>query len=203
MAQSKDLLRIGKISSFNYPKGTARITYEDKGQSTTAEMPFLSWQYWMPKVGDQVLVAHLSNGTCAAVILGPVWHDGHRPVEGFEGLYRREYSNQKGLANERYDSNEKAYTQTITGTIGIAATKEWSVNVGGNTLSIKNDGTITVTALKEITVKAPKLRIIGDIQIEGKQDITKAITTNEDVMAGEQKISLVNHTHDGISKPKS
>ncbi len=169
MAKSKDLLRIGKISSFNYPKGTARITYEDKGQSTTAEMPFLSWQYWMPKVGDQVMVAHLSNGTCAAVILGPVWHDGHRPVEGFEGLYRREYSNKEGQANERYDANEEAYTQTITGTVGIAATKGWSVTVGGNTLRIKDDGTITVKALKEITVKAPKLRIIGDIQAEGEQ----------------------------------
>lgn len=35
-------LRIGKISSFNYPKGTARVTYEDKDGSTTAEFPFLS-----------------------------------------------------------------------------------------------------------------------------------------------------------------
>ena len=109
----KDYLRIGKISSFNYPNGTARITYEDKDGSTTTEMPFLSWQYWMPKVGDQVLVAHLSTGTCAAVILGPVWHDGHRPHEGFEGLYRREYSNQRGLASERYDAKTKAYNQSV------------------------------------------------------------------------------------------
>ena len=72
-------LRIGKISSIDYPKGTAKITYEDKGDSTTAFFSFLAWQYWMPNVGDQVFVAHLSNGTCAATILGPVWHDGHRP----------------------------------------------------------------------------------------------------------------------------
>ena len=37
----KDYLRIGKISSFNYPKGTARITYEDRNSSTTVEMPFI------------------------------------------------------------------------------------------------------------------------------------------------------------------
>ena len=60
----KDYLRIGKISSFNYPKGTARITYEDRNSSTTVEMPFIAWEYFMPEVGDQVLVAHLSNGTC-------------------------------------------------------------------------------------------------------------------------------------------
>ena len=67
-------LRIGKISSFNFPKGTARVTYEDKDGSTTAEFPFLSWQYMMPEVGDQVLVAHLSNGT------------GMAPGGGLQGL---------------------------------------------------------------------------------------------------------------------
>lgn len=156
MAESTDVLRIGKISSFNYPKGTARITYEDKNQSTTVEMPFLSWQYWMPKVGDQVLVAHLSNGTCAAVILGPVWHDGHRPVEGFKGLYRREYSNIDGLANERYDANEKAFTQTVTGTVDIKATDRWSVTVGASTIILTPDG---------ITIKAPALNILVDTTI--------------------------------------
>ena len=86
------ILRIGKISSINYPNGTARITYEDKDKSTTAEFSFLAWQYWMPKVGDQVLVAHQSNGTSSAVILGPVWHDDHRPPEGQEELYRKDYN---------------------------------------------------------------------------------------------------------------
>ncbi len=156
MAESKDVLRIGKISSFNYPKGTARITYEDKKQSTTVEMPFMSWQYWMPKVGDQVLVAHLSNGTCAAIILGPVWHDGHRPMEGFEGLYRREYANIDGLANERYDANETAFTQTVTGTIDIKATDRWSTTVGASSITLTPDG---------ITIKAPVLKIIVDTTI--------------------------------------
>ena len=156
MAECKDVVRIGKISSFNYPKGTARITYEDKKQSTTVEVPFMSWQYWMPKVGDQVLVAHLSNGTSAAVILGPVWHDGHRPVEGFEGLYRREYSNNEGLANERYDTNEQAFTQTVKGTVDIKTTERWSVMVGASSITITPDG---------ITIKTPKLDILVDTTI--------------------------------------
>ena len=33
MADS-NILRIGKISSINYPEGTARISYEDKDGST-------------------------------------------------------------------------------------------------------------------------------------------------------------------------
>ena len=50
MADS-NILRIGKISSINYPEGTARISYEDKDGSTTSELPFLAWEYWMPKIG--------------------------------------------------------------------------------------------------------------------------------------------------------
>lgn len=82
MSYEKGYLRIGKLSKIDYPNGKASVTYEDLNDSTTATFSFLAWQYWMPKEGDQVLVAHQSNGTCAAVILGPVWHDGHRPRRG-------------------------------------------------------------------------------------------------------------------------
>ena len=58
MAESKDVLRIGKISSFNYPKGTARITYEDKKQSTTVEMPFMSWQYLIDRKSTRLNSSH-------------------------------------------------------------------------------------------------------------------------------------------------
>lgn len=168
-----NLIRIGKISSFNYPKGTARITYEDKEQSTTVEMPFLccSWQYWMPKVGDQVLVVHLSNGSCAAMILGPIWHNGHRPPEGYEGLYRKEYSNNEGMAYERYDRNVPIFNQYITGKVEIEATEKWQVTVGAsqiiitpNDITIKTPdlkiqaaNTITETAGTSITETAPKI----------------------------------------------
>lgn len=85
-------LRIGKISSINYAKGTARVTYEDRGRETTSELPFIAWEYWMPKVADQVLVGHLSNGTQAGVIIGPVWHNGKRPPAAGAKRYHKELS---------------------------------------------------------------------------------------------------------------
>ena len=81
MADS-NILRIGKISSINYPEGTARISYEDKDSSTTSELPFLAWEYWMPKIGDQVLVGHLSNGSCAGVIIGHLLAGSRRATPG-------------------------------------------------------------------------------------------------------------------------
>lgn len=98
MNANTQVLRIGKVSSINYKNGTARVTYEDRGGSTTSEMPFLAWEYWMPRVSDQVLVGHLSNGSSSAVILGPVWNASHRPYEYGEGLFRKELSTTKNKA---------------------------------------------------------------------------------------------------------
>ena len=163
----KDAIRIGKISSIDYQKGTARMTYEDKSDSTTAMFSFLAWQYWMPKAGDQVLVAHLSNGSCSAVILGPVWHEGHRPPEGFEGLYRKDYSHPAGLAFERYDANEKAYREEITGTITIRPSESWMLQVGSCTVIADRSGGISITAPAGITIAAPTVTVTGEVITRG------------------------------------
>lgn len=147
---SSDTLRIGKISSIDYPKGTARITYEDKNDSTTAMFSFLAWQYWMPKEGDQVLVAHLSNGSCSAVILGPVWHNGHRPPEGFEGLYRKDFNREYGKAYERYDHNTGVFT----------------LQIGAVTITIDASGSVTIDA-DTVTVNAKDTNINGNLTVQG------------------------------------
>ena len=159
MADS-NILRIGKISSINYPEGTARISYEDKDGSTTSELPFLAWEYWMPKIGDQVLVGHLSNGSCAGVIIGPVWHGDYQPADGREGVYRKEYSNEPGTANETYDAGAKAYSQTIDGTAEATATESWTIQVGGCTIQANKDGTMTIMASKKITINAPEVEFL-------------------------------------------
>lgn len=107
------VLRIGKISSINYANGTARVTYEDRGGNTTGELPFLAWTYWMPKIEDRVLVGALSNGSTSAVILGPVWHEGHRPVAHGAGRYHQEMGPVDEEAFLDYDKD--------TGVLQIAA----------------------------------------------------------------------------------
>lgn len=102
ITMDKQVLRIGKISSINYKNGTARVTYEDRENATTKELPFLAWTYWMPEIGQKVLVGHLSNGTTSAVILGPLWCDGHRPGEYGADLYLQEMSHTSGQAVDEY-----------------------------------------------------------------------------------------------------
>lgn len=39
----KDPIRIGKISSFDFKKGVAKITYENRRDSTTVNFSMLGW----------------------------------------------------------------------------------------------------------------------------------------------------------------
>lgn len=172
MPDKQQLLRVGKISSINYENGTARVTYEDKDGSTTPEIPFLAWEFWMPKIEDQVLVGHLSNGSSRAVIIGPFWYDGHRPHQGREGLYRKEFTNEKGKDGAEYDAKAASYT----------------IKAGGCTIVLR-DGKATITAPNGIRALAD-MTAAGDLTVEG------AATVTGDVTGG--GISLDNHTHTGV-----
>lgn len=172
------VLRIGKISSINYEKGTARVTYEDRDGSTTIELPFLAWEYWMPKIEDRVVTGHFTNGTTGAVILGPLWHDDNRPIEGAEGIYRKEYENEQGAAYERYSERDKSL----------------KIVAGGVTLTLQG-GTLTVSGSMSVS---GNLAVSGDLTVGGKATVAGAVaaasaSTTGDMTAG--GISAKSHTH--------
>jgi phage baseplate assembly protein gpV len=100
-------IRLGKISSINYEAGKARVVYEDRDKSVTSELPFLAWQYHMPKINDLVVVACFSNGTVAGVILGPIYGAANVPHKGAEGVFRQEMSNVKNEAVLFYDEKKR------------------------------------------------------------------------------------------------
>ena len=104
--------RTGRVSAIDYAAGTYEVTYFDRGKSVTRQINAQSnGEYMMPEIGQIVSGSHNSNGTAAATTTGTVWNKTNRPAEGYRGLFRREYSNQKGLAYERYDANTGVYTQ--------------------------------------------------------------------------------------------
>ena len=187
------VLRIGKISSVNYQNGTARITYEDRDSATTIELPVLAWEYWMPEVEDRVLVGHLSNSSTAAVILGPLWHEGHRPIEGKEGLRRREYEHTQGAAYERYDEETKSLEIVAGGC--IVKLQGGTVAITGN-LSVSGDlavtGKITAGGIVHVDgdISGPNLSLTGNATVAGTVAATGDVTA-----AG---ISGKSHTHTGV-----
>lgn len=134
---SKEITRVGKVSSVNYETGKIKVAYHEKDDSVTREIPLLSNEYQMPPIGSQVLVVHLANGTEAGVVLGRPWSDKNMPAEGGEGLYRKELGTTSGEAYIRYQG----------GTLLIHAENvviEGNLSVNGN-LSVS--GTISGTVV--------------------------------------------------------
>lgn len=127
-----DLIRVGRISSINYEAGTARVLYTDRDNSVSTELPFLSYEYFMPEVDDLVFVLHLPNGTENGLILGRAWNDTLRPPEGEKGVYRKDFSNKHGEAYIRFDGD--ALTIKTVGNIKIEAGKDIVVN--GKTINL-------------------------------------------------------------------
>lgn len=102
-------IRIGKVSSINYKNGMVRVAYQDKDGAVTAELPMLNngREYYMPSVGDSVLVAHLSNGASRGVAIGTYWNKKNSPPAAGEGVYHKRLS-KNGEADIGYDAAGKA-----------------------------------------------------------------------------------------------
>lgn len=98
-----DEIRIGKVSSVDSATGMVEVTYEDR-DSVTDMFPYLSLngEYKPPDIGSNVLVAHLSNGSCAGIVVGTYWNESNRPQETGK-IYRKDISKNPGEAYIRYD----------------------------------------------------------------------------------------------------
>ena len=82
----EDVVRVGNISAVDPDAGMARVYYPDR-DSTTAPLHLFAFhsEYALPKVGDQVVVLHLSNDTSSGVILGRLWGTAEPPQAGMAG----------------------------------------------------------------------------------------------------------------------
>lgn len=131
---NNDVIRIGKVSSVNATAGMVRVTYPDKDNSVTAELPVFSFtgEYRMPEVGSQVLVVHLSNGAAAGIVLGNYWNKSAPPPVN-SGFYK--------------DLGDGAYISNSGGVITIHADKiilDGTTTIDGTTVI---DGTTTINGI--------------------------------------------------------
>lgn len=85
-------IRIGTVGTVNYQKAMVSVVYTDMNDLATAELPYFSFtgEYKMPKIGEQVLVLHLSNGESFGVVLGGFYSEEDIPKETGEGLFYKQ-----------------------------------------------------------------------------------------------------------------
>lgn len=80
----KNLIRVGRISSVDPGKATARVVFEAQGV-VSYDLPVLQRQtlrnkdYWLPDVGEHVVCIFLPTGNAEGFILGSIYSDEDQP----------------------------------------------------------------------------------------------------------------------------
>lgn len=190
-------IRVGKVSSIDYPSGMIRVVYHDKDDDVTRPIPLFSSEYAMPPVGALVAVVHLSNGAEAGVVLGRPWSNKLTPPEGFEGLYRKDFDLTPWKCYIRYDANvpeslyhtegddyqeilgkqetlvKKDRKDTTEGSYQEAVTQNSTTEIGGDrTQTVQGSRTSTVQGDDGVTVTGKRtLQVGGDAAatVQGSQ----------------------------------
>lgn len=193
-------VRLGNVSSIDYENGLCEVTYPDRDDTVTEMVPMLSnREYRMPEVDDLVVVLHPGDSPEDAVILGTIWNEKIKPVEGKEKVFRKEYCNEDGKAYRKFDANAKELLDFVDGK-KILKAKSLEVKVGGTTVTISESGSVKVDSPAGIEIKAS-----GELKLSATTLTASAATVNITGGGGDVTVSgksLVNHTHNGnLGKP--
>ena len=175
-------IRVGKVSSIDYPSGMIRVVYHDKDDDVTRPIPLFSSEYAMPPVGALVAVVHLSNGAEAGVVLGRPWSAKLTPPEGFQGLYRKDFDLKPGQCYFRYDAAgpESLFHNEGDSAVEIQGSQDTRIK-GDRTAAIEGSADTTVQGDARITVSGKLTLQVGGctVQIDGSSvSVTAASAVN-------------------------
>lgn len=193
-------VRLGNVSSIDYENGLCEVTYPDRDDTVTEMVPMLSnREYRMPEVDDLVVVLHPGDSPEDAVILGTIWNEKIKPVEGKEKVFRKEYSNEDGRAYRKFDANAKELLDFVDGK-KILKAKSLEIKIGSATVTISESGSVKVDSPAGIEIKAS-----GELKLSATTLTASAATVNITGGGGDVTVSgksLVKHTHNGnLEKP--
>lgn len=200
-------IRVGKVSSIDYPSGMIRVVYHDKDDDVTRPIPLFSSEYAMPPVGALVAVVHLSNGAEAGVVLGRPWSAKLTPPEGFQGLYRKDFDLTPWKCYIRYDANvpeslyhtegddyqeivgkqetlvKKDRKDTTEGSYQEAVTQNSTTEIGGDRIqTVQGSRTSTVQGDNGVTVTGKRtLQVGGDAAATVQGSRTSTVQGNDGV----------------------
>lgn len=180
MANSE--IRIGKVSSVDYPSGMAKVTYRDKDESTTMDYPMVNFndEYRMPEPGQYVAVAHMSNGSSRGVILGTVWNKKNIPQETGKELYRKDFSRKKDAAYVRYSDETGEYL-----------VKAANVHINGVNETILDGPEVEISANISILIQTEDMKVdISDLEVTGGEADKVSASIKTDVSIDQEENEL-------------
>jgi phage baseplate assembly protein V len=180
------LLRVGVVDSTNPAKATVRVRFADQASVITWNCQVLypktnqDKAYWMPDIGDHVMVLSLPYGPSQGFVVGAIYSSADKtPVssqdkrhvlfkDGTYLEYDRKTHNLSGHIKGKVDGltvDENAkidvggdVTETVGGSVNAEIGKDLAAQVGQNA---------DVTAGSQITLNAPLIKMLGNLTSAG------------------------------------
>ncbi len=159
----EQIVRIGKISTIDYARGTASVVYTDRNNEPSPNFPFFSFAYEMPKADDTVVVLLLPNSTTKGFILGVPWSGAKIPDESGQGVFYKKFSDG---ASVKYNAKTKQMEVTA-GRIVMKNVKADSVEVAGQLEA----GTVIAESLCADRVTVKESASVNNLTVSGLASI--------------------------------
>lgn len=155
------LIRPGKISSINPEKHTARVTFGEDDNATTAELSIIcrnslkNKDYDLPDIDEDVLCIFCPGGESDGFIIGSYYADETaRPANDLNTRMVK-FSDDTTVTYDRAGHN----LDIKIGTTSIHADRE-KVNVNTNTsISLNTSGDININAIGTVTIHGAAVNI--------------------------------------------
>lgn len=127
---TKNLVKVGRISSINPERCTARVVFEAQGVVShdlrlIVPQSLKNKDYFMPDIGESVVCIFLPTGNAEGFVLGAIYTDGNTPPA--TSADKRVLSFEDGTVIE-YDRKNSELTLNIEGPINVKAR---GINVTG------------------------------------------------------------------------
>jgi phage baseplate assembly protein gpV len=111
-------IRIGTVSSVELETGMVSVIYRDRDDEVTQFLPYATFndEYKPPKIGEKVVVLHLSNGGEMGIVLGTYWNEENKSKA--QGIYH------KKIAENAYFNYDKGILTILAEHIRFFATAD-------------------------------------------------------------------------------
>lgn len=221
------LIKIGEVSVIYPEKGTARVAFDDDDSIVSAELKvlkrntFKNHDYGMPDIGEDVVCLFLPCAIEDGFILGSFYAGDVKPEENTGDLRTVVFDDETRIGYDRKAhklfieiDREKEKTvitadqKEIFVQVGKSKTevtlteKKIDVNLAdGKTTVVMDESKVDIDTTEIADVKAPSIKLDGDVTITGTLLVQGAVTTKAGITDSVDVVSsgksLVTHTHTG------
>jgi uncharacterized protein involved in type VI secretion and phage assembly len=135
--------------------------------------------YFLPEVGDEVLVAFEHGNIEFPYILGALWNGKDKPPE----------TNEDGKNNKRTIKSRSGHTITLDDTDGEEKIEIFDKSKKNSIVMNTKENTITISAEADITIQSSNGKLIlsgKEIQLDSKGDVKIKASQNMNIEAGSQ-----------------